>query len=309
LVTVETGTRKTFSARGLGKLQALLILISMAASCAMLQPQPPPHVYYIIPSVAYFRDNPGYASANVATVYRGQQVKVLSRMANNWCQVETVPGGKVGWIQRPLLSPVPIPAETYTVTEAEVPLRDVPQKEAVARRVLHKGDKVRKLSENQQGWWWVLVEKDESLGWLPGNALSEETAAPAPAGQTGAPSGAGGAGTAVSPPAVQTPYLYVAVANLDLHLLPLFSSQAVKTLKFNDKVEKIGQSGADWLKVRYSETGAQGWAPVPTLTDSPSKTPKVYPPPRKRRIPRKARHFKPTEPETTQPAEVEPEAM
>jgi uncharacterized protein YgiM (DUF1202 family) len=309
LVTVETGARLTISGRGLGKLQVLLFLITMAASCVLLRPQPPANVYYIIPSVTYFRDNPGYASANVATVYRGQQVKVLSRIADNWCQVETVPGGKVGWIQRPLLSPVPIPAATYTVTEAEVPLRDVPQKEALARRAVHKGDKVRKLSENQQGWWWVLVEKDESLGWLPGNALSEQTSAAGTAGQTAASLGSGAAETAASSPAAPPPYLYVAVANLDLRLLPLSTSQVVKVLKFNDKVEKVAQSGAEWLKVRYPETGAQGWAQAPTLTASPSQTPKVFPPPKKRRILKKSRGATPTEPETPQPEEISPEAM
>jgi uncharacterized protein YgiM (DUF1202 family) len=273
----------------------------------MLQLQPPSSDYYIIPSVTYFRDTPSYASANVATVYRGQEVKILSKIDNDWCQVETVPGGQVGWIQRPLLSPVPIPTVTYTVAAPEAPLRDMPKKEAVIRRVLHKGDLVRKLSENQQGWVWVLVEKDESLGWLPGNALSEQ-AAPGPAGPGALPAESGSEETAASTPA-PPPYLYVAVENLELHQLPLLSSQAVRTLKFNDKVEKIAQSGAEWLKVRYPETGAQGWAKAPTLTDSPSKTPKVFPPSRKRRIPKRSRRIKPAEPETPKVEEIAPQAM
>jgi uncharacterized protein YgiM (DUF1202 family) len=313
LATVETGIRILFSGRGLAKLLALLLMMAMAGSCALiqlhLQPQPSNNLYYIIPSVTYFRDNPGYASANVATVYRGQQVKILSSIADKWCQVEAVPGGQVGWIQRPLLSPVPIPTVTTTVTAAEVPLRDVPQKEAVTRRVLHKGDLVRKLSENQQGWWWVLVEKDESLGWIPGNTLSEQASAATTAGQTATTAGAGSRGAAVPASANPSSYLYVAVANLDLHLLPLFSSQVVKTLKFSDKVEKVAQSGAEWLKVRYPETGAQGWAPAPTLSESPAKTPKVYPPPKKRRTLKRSRHTRPAEPETPQPEEVAPEAM
>jgi hypothetical protein len=303
LATVETEIRRQFSGRGLGKLLVLLFLAAMAASCAVLQSRPPSNLYYIIPSVTYFRASPGYASTNVATVYRGQQVKILSGMADNWCRVEAVPGGQVGWIKRPLLSPVPIPTVTYTVTAAEVPLRDEPKKEGVSRYTLHKGDKIRKLSENQEGWWWVLVEKDESLGWLVGNVLSEKGEAAAPAGPATAPSGA-----AVSPPAAP-PYLYVAVGSLDLHLLPLLNSQVVKSLKFNDKVEKIGQSEAEWLKVRYPETGAQGWAQAPTLTASPSKAPKVYPPPKKKRIPKKLPTAKPTAPETPQTEEIAPEAM
>ena len=309
MATAETGFHRLFSGRGLGILLAFLFLMALGASCALLKPRPSSNFYYILPSVTYIRNSPGYASPNVATVYRGQQVKISSRIADNWCRVEAVPGGQVGWIQRPLLSPVPIPTVTYTVTEAEVPLRDVPKKEGISRRTLHKGDLVRKLSENQQGWWWVLAEKDEILGWLPGNVLSEHGEGAASAGQVTPPSpGSGAAGTAASPTTPPLPYLYVAVANLNLHQLPLLSSPEVKTLKFNDKVEKIAQSGAEWLKVRYPETGAQGWVKAPTLSDSPSKTPKVFPPPKKRRIP-KSRRAKPTEPETPEPEEIAPEAM
>ena len=78
----------------------------------------------------------------MATVYRGEQVKILTQVANDWCQVKTVQGQQVGWIQRPLLSPVPIPNESYTVQEKEVPLRDAPQKEGTVRQVLHRGDKI-----------------------------------------------------------------------------------------------------------------------------------------------------------------------
>jgi uncharacterized protein YgiM (DUF1202 family) len=296
------------SSRGLLTLLALLFLIALGSSCALLQPKPPSNVYYTIPSVTYFRDSPGYASPIVTTVYRGEQVKILSKMANDWCRVQTVPGGQVGWIQRPLLSPVPIPTETYTVKESEVPLRDAPQKEGISRQVLHRGDKVRKLSENQQGWWWVLVEKNESLGWLPGDALSAQAVEAAPPGKPAAPSGIEAAGTAPSPPSAPQAYLYVAVAHLDLHLLPLLTSQVVRVLKFNDKVEKIAQSGAEWLKIQYPKTGAQGWVQAPTLTESPSQTPKVFPP-KKKRILKRTRPVKPAEPETPQPGEVEPEAM
>jgi uncharacterized protein YgiM (DUF1202 family) len=296
------------SGRGLSKLLAFLFLITMVNSCALLKPKPPSNIYYTIPSVTYFRDNPGYASRNVATVYRGEQVKILSKIANDWCQVQTVPGGQVGWIQRPLLSPVPIPTETYSVKETEVPLRDVPQKEGLSRQVLRRGDKVRKLSENQQGWWWVLVEKNESLGWLPGTALSEQANAAPPGGQAAGAGESGSAGAAVSAPPAPPTYLYVAVANLDLHLLPLLTSQVVKVLKFKDKVEKIAPSGAEWLKVRFPETGAQGWVQAPTLTEAPSQTPKVFPPIKKRPL-KRLRGVKPAEPETPQPEEIEPEAM
>jgi len=293
---------------GLGKSSSLLLLLLVCASCALLQTQPPPSVYYTIPSVTYFRESPGYGSRNVATVYRGEQVKILSSIPDDWCRVQTVQGQQIGWIQRPLLSPVPIPTETFTVRENEVPLRDAPQKESTSRQVLHRGDQIRKLSENQQGWWWVLVEKDESLGWLPATAASPGASETAPAGLATAPAGGGAAGlTAPSPPAPRKDY-YVATANLDLHLLPLLSSQVVKALKFNDKVERVAQSDSEWVKVKYPETGAQGWAQALSFTESPSAVPKVFPPVKKRTL-KKPRLQKPAEPETTPPEEIEPEAM
>jgi uncharacterized protein YgiM (DUF1202 family) len=296
----------------LGGLRTPLLLVALllgGAACALLQPKSPPSVYHTIPSVTYLRSSPGYASPNVATVYRGEQVKILNQLADDWCLVQTVQGQQTGWMQLALLSPVPIPAAIYAVQDNEAPLRDVPQKEGTSRQVLHRGDKVRKLSENQQGWWWVLVEKDESLGWLPGtttmSAGTPETAAPAPGGK---PSGEGAAGPSAPAPPAGPQYFYVATASLDLHSLPLVSSPVVKALKFKDKVEKIAQSGSEWLKVRYPETGAQGWTQVSPLAESPPAAPKVFPPKPKKPL-KKPRRLKPAGPGTPPPEEVEPEVM
>ena len=234
----------------LRKLIPVIALLVICTSCALILPQAPPDIYYTIPSVTYLRESPGYASRNVATVYRGEQVKILNQIAGDWCEVQTVQEQQVGWIQRPLLSPVPVPAEKYTVQEQEVPLRESPQKEAVSRQVLHRGDQVRKLDGNQQGWWRVLVEKDESLGWLPGSAVSkaapEQAAAPLAAGS----SASAAPGVNLAAPATAPKYFYVATAELDLHQLPLASSQVVKVLKFNNKVERLAQSNLELLKVR-----------------------------------------------------------
>ena len=293
---------------GLRTLIPLLSLLVMVNACALIQPKQPPTVYYTIPSVTYFRDSPGYASRNVATVYRGEQVTILSQIANDWCQVQTVQGRQVGWMQRPLLSPVPIPTETYTVLENEVPLRDAPQKESISRYLLRRGDKIRKLSDNQKGWLWVLVETDESLGWLPATAVSEVAPETAASGQAAASPGRDLAGPGVPAAPAPPQYFYVATANLDLILLPLAGSQVVKVLKFNDKVEKLAQSGSEWLKVRYPETGAQGWAQTMALTESPSAVPKVFPPKPKRPM-KKLMRTRPAEPEDLQPEEIEPEIM
>jgi uncharacterized protein YgiM (DUF1202 family) len=290
------------------KLVVLLALLLLCNACALIRPQPPPAVYYTIPSVTYFRESPGYASRNIATVYRGEPVTILSKIAHDWCQVQTTQGQQVGWIQCPLLSPVPIPTETYTVQEDEVPLRDTPQKDGTSRQVLRRGDIIRKVSENQQGWWWVLMEKSDSLGWIPATALLQAAPATVGSGQAVGPAGREAAEAKASGPPASPVYLYAATASLDLRLLPLLSSQVVKVLKFNDKVEKVAQSGAEWLKVKYPETGAQGWVLAQALAESPLAAPKVFPPKPKKSL-RKPGRVRTAEPEATESEEIEPEVM
>jgi uncharacterized protein YgiM (DUF1202 family) len=294
--------------QGLGIFLFIAALMAMAPACALMQPRPLPETYYVIPSVTYIRESPGYASRNTATIYQGGKVLVLSRLTGgDWCRVQSVRGGEVGFIQCALLSPVPKPQEIYTVRENEVPLRDVPQIEGTSRQALQRGDKVRKLSENQQGWWQVLVEKNEALGWLPGTTVTRQAPETAAAGQTGGPKESAAAGGKASPPPAAPLNLYVATATLDLRLLPMDKSQIVKSLKFNDRVESIAKSGKDWLKVRFPETGAQGWTRVVLLTEAPAAAPKVFPPVKKRPL-KKFRRPRPAGPETPM-EEVEPEVM
>ena len=297
------------SCKGLGKPISLLFLAMIIGSCTTAGTNPSQDVYYTTPPVTFIRESPKYDSPNVAAVYRGDQVVVMSRKADDWCQVQAVQSGKIGWIQTPLLSPQPISTPTYSVQLSTVPLLDSPQKNATSPVVLHKGDKVRKLSENQEGWWMVLTQKDKNLGWLQATAVSgrePETAAPSPpAGASG--QGPGGTAAAPPPPAPKQ-FFYVATANLNLHSLPLVSSQVVNTLKFNDKVEKIDQSDSQWIKVKYPASGAKGWAQGIFLADSSLKTPKVFPQ-KRRTSPRRPVCPKPTEPEKAAPEEVEPVVM
>jgi uncharacterized protein YgiM (DUF1202 family) len=260
--------------------------------------------YYTIPPVTYIRETPGYTGRNVATVYRGEQVEVLSGREGEWRQVKAVKGQQTGWIQYALLNRTPIPAESFFVQQ-ETPLRDTPEKEGFSRRVLNRGDKVRKLSDNQKGWWWVLADKDESLGWLPAVMVSERQPQTPPAAPKADPAGKTSPGVAQATPPDAPSNLYVAVASLNLHQLPLVSSQVVKVLNFKDNVEKIAQSSGQWLKVRFPETGAQGWTQAFFLTESPLKTPKVFPPKKKKpaQQPRRPR------PDDSQPEVVEPEVM
>jgi uncharacterized protein YgiM (DUF1202 family) len=287
---------------------SLLFVVALINSCTALCPKPGQDIYYATPPVTFIRESPNYDSLNVAPVYRGDEVIILSSRAYEWRQVQTVQSRKIGWIQSPLLSADPIPTPTYYVQMSKVPLQDTPQKEGTSPEVLHRGDKVRKLSENQEGWWLVLVEKDQNLGWIPATAVAERETKTASPNQPAGPSGKASAGVNTSPSPASKQFYYVATYNLNLHALPLASSKVVKTLKFNDRVEKIDQSGSRWIKVRYPETGAKGWAQGPFLAESSLKTPKVISQ-QKRATPKQPVCPKPTEPEKAQPEEIDPLVM
>lgn len=261
---------------GLGRSIWLVVLVLVLSSCALTERltggKQGPEVYYTIPSVTYIREFPGYASRIVDTVYRGEQVTILSRIEGEWCRVQT-PGNQQGWIQQPLLSPVPLRVETYYVQVAEVPLREEPHKEVISRQILHRGAEVRKLAENEQGWWRVLVVKDKSMGWLPAATVAASPPQETLPGAAKARSEEKAAETASrSRPAPKQ--FFVAINSLELHLLPLVSSEVVKVLQFNEKVEEVYRSGSKWLKVRYPETGVQGWTLASYLSESAAKAPK-----------------------------------
>jgi uncharacterized protein YgiM (DUF1202 family) len=285
---------------------SLLFVVMIIHSSASLGAKPSQDVYYAIPPVTYIREFPRYDSPNVATVYRGEQVVILSREADDWCHVQTVQGRQIGWIQRQLLSTVPIPTRIYFIQESRVALQDTPQKEGTSRKFLYRGDRVRKLSENQEGWWWVLMEKGDSLGWVPATAVSEHEPKTASPIQAAGPSGKGDVGVKASPPPVSKQFFYIAIPYINLHRLPLVSSQVVKVLRFNDRVEKIDASGSKWLKIRYPDTGAEGWAYTPYLAESSLEAPKVFP---KKRTKVRPGRLKPAEPEKPQPGEIKIEVM
>jgi uncharacterized protein YgiM (DUF1202 family) len=287
---------------------SLLFVVTIINSCAALCPQPGQSIYYATPPVTFIRESPDYDSPNVAPVYRGDEVIILSSRKDEWRQVQTVQSRKIGWIQSPLLSADRIPTPTYYIQMSKVPLQDTPHREGASYQVLQLGDKVRKLSENEKGWLLVLVEKDQSLGWLPTTMVAEQEPKTASASQAARPSGKASAKATASPPLAPKQHYYVATYNLNLHALPLASSNVVKTLKFNDRVEKIDQSGSRWIKVRYLETGAQGWAQGLFLAESSLKTPKVFSQ-QKRTTPRTPVCPKPAEPEQAQPEEIEPLVM
>lgn len=289
----------------------LLLLLITLNSCALTETltgkNMGPEVYYTIPPVTYVREFPGYASQNVGTVYHGDQVTVLSKMEKDWCRVQTS-AGQQGWIQQALLSPVPLQVQTYYVQAAEIPLRPDPHEEVISRQILYRGDEVIKLSENEQDWWRVLVKKDKSLGWLPAASLAVNPPQKEVPGVAGKPSEKEALPESSPPSAPAPKQFFVAIDSLELHLLPLASSKVVKVLQFNDKVEEVYQSGPEWRKVKFPETGVQGWTQASYLSKSAAKTPRSVKGKKKKGPARPGRRDLKEEP-ILQPEGLDPEVM
>jgi len=100
----------------------------------------------------------------------------------------------------------------------------------------------------------------------------------------------------------------VATTGIKLHRLPLITSEVVKVLEFNEKVEKVSQSGSDWLKVKHPETGAQGWTRSLYLTESPAKAPKPITR-GKKMVPKTPVPSEPEKKDIFQPEDFDPEVM
>lgn len=245
--------------RALRLLGALLVL---APACATVPSPPQSRVFYSIPAISYLRSCPELDCPVVSEIYLADEVQVLESLPSGWWRVKSRRDEAVGWTQRALLSERPLPGQTYYVVAKELPVRDSPHPEATSRRLLEFGDKVQKLTERQE-WWRVLVEKDRAIGWVPAADLADtlppEPVTPAAAGPT----------ASGNPRSASPVYLYVASDTAALHLLPLKDSQVLRRLKLNDKVESIAESGDRWRKVRFPETGAEGWVEARFLRQEP----------------------------------------
>lgn len=285
----------------------LLLLLWACLGCLACATAPKamaPGLLYAAPTVTYLRDCPRYDCQVVAEIYNTDELTVLERGDQGWWRVESRRDGKAGWIQRSLLSASPVRAEHFYITPHAVPLRDAPGQEVFSRKMLKHGDQVQKIAE-QGGWWRVLVEKDKSLGWIPAKTVSAR-----PPGLASSDLDAGKpAEISVPPPAAEPAPLYVASANLKLHVLPMDSSPVVRVLKINDQVERISQAGSQWLKVRFKETGAEGWAPARFLKDSPVTAKTHIIPQRREKPPKKATKPDQPGPDPFQLEHLEPEAM
>jgi uncharacterized protein YgiM (DUF1202 family) len=283
-------------------LMGLLILVGSCAAPIKT------NIFYSIPTVTYLRECPDYDCAVVAEIYNADQVQVLAKNQAGWWKVQSDRDQKIGWTQRDLLSETPLSVKNYYIAVEGVPLRNSPSKDVVSRTLLARGDKFQKIAE-REGWWRILVEKDKSLGWIPAASASEERPEEAgPEKDKRAEPGKTVPAPAPTPPLPQPNLYYVAAESLNLNLIPFSDSEVVKVLRINDKVEKISQSGTDWLKVRYLESGAEGWAPARFFKDSPV-TAKTQIVPKKETPRKKSRAQKQPTPDPFKSETLEPEAM
>lgn len=282
---------------------SLFLLFNCACSAPIK-----PNIFYSIPTVTYLRDCPDYDCQVVGEVFNGDQILVLQKNDAGWWQVQSKRDQKIGWTQRDLFSKTPLSIENYFIKEEGTPLRDAPSQEVVSRTLLAQGDRVQKLA-TRNGWWRVLVEKDRALGWIPAAAASENR--PEPSGpekaKTAAPEKAGQASSSAKT-APEPDHYYVAAETLSLHLIPFSDAKVVKELRINDKVRKISQSGSQWFKVRYLETGAEGWALARFFRDTPvtNKTQIVT---KGERPEKKPPGKKPPTPDPFESETLEPEGM
>ncbi len=227
----------------------LLCMISAFSACATTHPKP--EFSYIAPIVTYLRECPKPDCKEVAEVHRAEQVEVLAKQEGGWNLVRVLPSSQQGWIRSELLGPTAIVIEDYYITANDVPLRDGPSPDAPIMKTLKKGDKVKKVDQNAQGWWRIKEGIDDSLGWVPASMVSEKFEK---------------AKTELTP---GKNFHFVAAPNVNLNTLPLISSNVVKVLNLNDKMEILSQSGTKWYKVRELSGGAEGWIQARFLKDSP----------------------------------------
>lgn len=284
------------------KISAVTGLLILVIACTTPRQ---PELFYSIPAVSYLRETPQYDSQVVAELYTADQVKLLNK-SDGWWQVQALRDDKIGWTQRDLLSENPIIPQDYYINADGVPLRPAPNEDILSRNLLSLGDLVQKLDQKGD-WWRVLVEKDKTIGWIPAKVVSKNP--PGAAGSVEAEPGISEK-KAVSPTQTSPApnHFFVAAETLPLHIIPLSSSQVVKILVLNNKVEKIAQNDPEWMKIRYLDTGAEGWAQARYLKDSPvTKRSQIVSSGRKTR--KKGPSRKPTGKEPAESQALEPEGM
>jgi hypothetical protein len=213
--------------------------------------------FFVTPEITYLWDSPGFGGNVLSPLYKGDRVERVDVGESPWWQVKLQRSGQVGWVRRESLSSGLVATSFYYVNEDTLPLLECPRGDCLPLQLLFRGEQVQRVEEGDRGWWRVLVVKSHSLGWVPASALSERI-------------------EDTRQNQIRKPYYYVAIRKLILRAQPSNRGQVIRTLRFNDQVQKIGET-KDWFQVRQPSTGALGWVIKRDLENLPMILPRGGP--------------------------------
>jgi uncharacterized protein YgiM (DUF1202 family) len=236
----------------------LFLLLGIACSCA--QPpvvKAPEGPFFVTQEITYLLDRPGLGGNVLGPLYKGDRVESVNVGEAPWWQVKLQRSGQVGWVRKELLSSIPVATGFYYVNEDTLPLLECPGADCLPLHLLFRGEQVRRVEDGDRGWWRVQVSKSHSLGWVPASALTENI-------------------EATRQKQTPKPYYYVAVKKLILRATPSNRGQVIRTLQFNDQVQKIGETKG-WYQIRQPSTGALGWVLSRELENLPMISPRGVP--------------------------------
>jgi SH3-like domain-containing protein len=236
----------------------LFLLLGVACSCA--QPpvvKAPEGPFFVTPEITYLLDSPGTGGNVLGPLYKGDKAERVDAGESPWWQVKLQRSGQIGWVRKELLSSGPVATAFYYVNDDTLPLLECPRPDCLPIHLLFRGEQVRRVEEGDRGWWRVMAVKSHSLGWVPASALTEHI-------------------EDTRQEQIRKPYYYVAVKKLTLRANPSNRGQVIRTLRFNDQVQKIGET-KDWYQVRQPSTGALGWVLSRDLENLPMVFPRGVP--------------------------------
>ncbi len=241
----------------LAKFISAVLLLGLAWSCAETPVAPPPAgPYFVTPEITYLLDIPSSEGNVLSPLFKGDKLALVDGGDSTWWRVQLQRTGQTGWIRKELLSPTPLATVFYYVKDDTLPLLECPRTDCLPLQLLYRGDQVQKIEAGDQGWWRVLALNSRSQGWVPASALAA-------------------AGEEALPPSRQAFY-YVALRELPLRAQPSARAALIRTLRFNDQVQKIDEA-KDWFKVRQPASGAVGWVSSRDLEPLPLIAPRDRP--------------------------------
>jgi len=238
----------------------LTLFLLLGAICSCAQPQvikAPEGPFFATPEITYLLDSPGLGGKVLGPLYKGDKVEMVDAGESPWWQVKLQRSGQVGWVRQELLSSDPVATPFFYVNEDTLSLLECPRSDCLPLHLLFRGEQVRRVEEGERGWWRVMVVASHSLGWVPASALTEHI-------------------EATRQKQIRKPYYYVSVKKLILRAQPSNRGPVIRTLRFNDQVQKIGET-KDWYQVRQPSTGALGWVLSRDLVELPLISPRGVP--------------------------------